>query len=28
VDKEGKIYKRYLGFGDDEQLEKDIQSVL
>ena len=28
VDKEGKIYKRYLGFGDDDQLEKDIQSVL
>jgi len=28
VDKEGKIYKRYLGFGDDEQLEKDIKSVL
>ena len=28
VDKEGKIYKRYLGFGDDQQLEKDIKSVL
>jgi thiol-disulfide isomerase/thioredoxin len=28
VDKEGKIYKRYLGFGDDEQIEKDIESVL
>jgi thiol-disulfide isomerase/thioredoxin len=28
VDKEGKIYKRYLGYGDDDQLEKDIQSVL
>ena len=28
VDKEGKIYKRYLGFGDDGQLEKDIKSVL
>jgi len=28
VDKEGKIYKRYLGFGDDQQLERDIKSVL
>ena len=28
VDKEGKIYKRYLGFGDDQQLEKEIKSVL
>ena len=28
VDKEGKIYKRYLGFGDDQQLDKDIKSVL
>lgn len=28
VDKEGKIYKRYLGVGEDDQLEKDIQSVL
>jgi hypothetical protein len=28
VDKEGKIYKRYLGFGDDDQLDKDVKSVL
>jgi len=28
VDKEGKIYKRYLGFGDDDQLDKDVRSVL
>ncbi len=28
VDRQGKIYKRYLGVGDDDQLEKDIQSVL
>ncbi len=28
VDKEGKIYKRYLGLGNDDQLEKDIKSVL
>jgi thiol-disulfide isomerase/thioredoxin len=28
VDKEGKIYKRYLGVGDDDQLDKDIRSVL
>ena len=28
VDKEGKVYKRYLGFGDDDQLDKDVKSVL
>jgi thiol-disulfide isomerase/thioredoxin len=28
INKEGKIVKRYLGFGDDEELEKDIKSVL
>ncbi|HSA78369.1 MAG TPA: TlpA disulfide reductase family protein [Nitrospirota bacterium] len=28
VDKEGKIYKRYLGLGDDDQLDKDVKSVL
>jgi peroxiredoxin len=28
LDKEGKISKRYLGFGSEEDLEKDIKSVL
>jgi len=28
VDKEGKIYKRYLGLGEDDQLDKDVKSVL
>ena len=28
LDKEGKISKRYLGFGSDEDLEKDIKAIL
>jgi thiol-disulfide isomerase/thioredoxin len=28
LDKEGTISKRYLGFGNDEDLEKDIKAVL
>lgn len=28
VDKEGKIVKRYLGFGSDEDVERDIKAVL
>jgi peroxiredoxin len=28
LDKEGKISKRYLGFGNEEDLEKDIKAVL
>lgn len=28
MDKDGKIVKRYLGVGDDEELEKDIKAVL
>jgi peroxiredoxin len=28
LDKEGKIVKRYLGFGADEDLEKDIKAIL
>jgi cytochrome c biogenesis protein CcmG, thiol:disulfide interchange protein DsbE len=28
IDKEGKIVKRYLGFGSEEDVEKDIKSVL
>jgi peroxiredoxin len=28
VDKDGRISKRYLGFGNEEDLEKDIQTVL
>ena len=28
LDKEGKIRKRYLGFGNEEDLEKDIKAVL
>jgi hypothetical protein len=28
VNKEGRITKRYLGFGSEEDLEKDIKSAL
>jgi thiol-disulfide isomerase/thioredoxin len=28
LDKEGKISKRYLGFGSDEDVERDIKSIL
>jgi thiol-disulfide isomerase/thioredoxin len=28
MDKEGKIVKRYLGVGEDDELEKDVKSVL
>jgi len=28
VDKDGRISKRYLGFGNEEDLEKDIQTIL
>ena len=28
INKEGKIVKRYLGYGDDDELEKDIKTVL
>jgi thiol-disulfide isomerase/thioredoxin len=28
MNKEGKIVKRYLGVGEDDELEKDIKSVL
>jgi thiol-disulfide isomerase/thioredoxin len=28
INKEGKIVKRYLGFGDDYELDKDIKAVL
>ncbi len=28
VDKEGRISKRYLGFGNEEDLEKDIKTIL
>lgn len=28
INKEGKIVKRYLGLGDDDELEKDIKAVL
>ncbi len=28
VDKEGKIVKRYLGFGSDEDVERDIKAIL
>ncbi|MGE5809715.1 MAG: peroxiredoxin family protein [Nitrospirota bacterium] len=28
LDKDGKISKRYLGFGNEEDLEKDIKAVL
>ena len=28
LDKEGKISKRYLGFGSDEDLDKDIKAIL
>jgi len=28
IDKEGKIVKRYLGFGDDDALEKDVKANL
>jgi thiol-disulfide isomerase/thioredoxin len=28
LDKEGRITKRYLGFGNEEDLEKDIKAVL
>jgi len=28
IDKEGKIVKRYLGFGSDEDVERDIKAVL
>ena len=28
INKEGRIVKRYLGYGDDDELEKDIKSVL
>ena len=28
IDKEGKIAKRYLGFGSDEDVERDIKAVL
>ena len=28
LDKEGKVTKRYFGFGSDEDLEKDIKAVL
>ena len=28
INKEGKIVKRYLGMGDDNELEKDIKTVL
>ena len=28
LDKGGKISKRYLGFGSDEELEKDIKAIL
>lgn len=28
VDKKGKIVKRYLGFGSDEDIERDIKAVL
>ncbi len=28
INKEGKVVKRYLGFGDDDELEKDVKAVL
>ncbi len=28
LDKQGRIVRRYLGFGSDEDLEKDVQAVL
>ncbi len=28
INKEGKIVKRYLGFGDEDELEKDVKAVL
>lgn len=28
VDKQGKVIKRYMGFGNDEELEKDIRNIL
>jgi glutathione peroxidase-family protein len=28
LNKEGKITKRYLGYGGDEELEKDIKAIL
>ncbi len=28
VNKEGKIVKRYLGVGDDDELERDVKTVL
>jgi thiol-disulfide isomerase/thioredoxin len=28
INKEGKIVKRYLGFGDDDELERDVKAVL
>ncbi len=28
INKEGKVVKRYLGFGEDDDIEKDIKAVL
>ena len=28
LDKQGKVSKRYLGFGNDEELERDIKAIL